>query len=128
MGHKVSSDARKKISETLIGHKHSSATLKKISDSNMGRKCSPTTLKKMSNSKLGENHNMAILTEEDVLDIQFFYKDELERRYHEGKQHVRKGFALELSEYYGVCASHISGIGHHRAWKYLDKLNKLQTH
>jgi len=79
------------------------------------------TLKKMSQATRGENHGGAILTEKDVLDIRFLYKDELERRHREGKTEVAKGFALELSEYYGVHVSHISTIGRHRAWKYLDK-------
>lgn len=111
---------RKKISQAQMGKTHSIASRKKMSEAHTKDNLSIETLKKMSQASRGENHSQAILTEKDVLDIRFLYKDELERRDREGKTQVAKGFALELSEYYGVRVSHISSIGRHKIWKHLE--------
>ena len=103
-----------------MGKRMSLEARKKISQAQMGRRISPTTRKKMSQKKAGEKHNLAIVTEKEVLDIRFAYKEELERRYSDGKTQVTPGFALDLAEHYGVSVALISSVGHRFSWKHLD--------
>ena len=119
-GTTLSASHRKKMSDSLKGRTYSASYRKKMSDALMGRIHSIKTRKRMFEAQHGEKHAQAILTEKDVLDIQWLYKDELERRYHEGRIRVSRGFAQELSEHYDVSRGHISTVGHHGAWKYLD--------